>query len=252
MQRYDVATLDYFIMWCETLDIAFFRLNANVGRASMLVIPYMMIWIDLGRLGRRFGVQFRHNVVEQMKDSALDSEHSKIRTIFCTCRSLEKTLSHDIIIIMNHNIIHINLSTMRILFVVVSALSLLVGNAVSYQMKNERFHLHREVRDLHHNIVRSTSASPTPTDRHPPNLSTSVLRGQLDVVKEGRHHGRERLDKDRVPRRRRDIEARITALSDASSSIMHQFESKKQKSGRIEASKRNAFTYYHMNGLHLR
>ena len=66
----------------------------------MLVIPYMMIWIDLGRLGRRFGVQFRHNVVEQMKDSALDSEHSKIRTIFCTCRSLEKTLSHDNIIII--------------------------------------------------------------------------------------------------------------------------------------------------------
>lgn len=186
-----------------------------------------------------------------MKDSALDSEHSKIRTFFCsTCRSLEKTLSHDIIIIMNHNI-HINLSTMRILFVVVSALSLLVGNAVSYQMKNERFHLHREVRDLHHNIVRSTSASPTPTDRHPPNLSTSVLRGQLDVVKEGRHHGRERLDKDRVPRRRRDIEARITTLSDASSSIVHQFESQ-QKSVRIEASKRKASTYYHMNGLHLR
>jgi len=138
---------------------------------------------------------------------------------------------------------------MRVKDFLLSSLPLLIGNVASYQMKNERFPHHRDVRDVNHSIVRSTSS---PTDRRP------NLHDRSSVVKEGRHHrSREAVKKenrrqnDRVPRRR-NIETGSIPTDASSSSASHHIESKHKKSVCIESSKRKAFTYYHMNGLHLR
>jgi len=139
---------------------------------------------------------------------------------------------------------------MRVKDFLLSSLPLLIGNVASYQMKNERFPHQRDVRDVNHSIVRSTSS---PTYRRP------NLHDRSSVVKDGRQHHRNReavkkengRQTDRVPRRR-NIEARSTPTDASSSSAIHHIESKHQKSVCLESSKRKAFTYYHMNGLHLR
>jgi hypothetical protein len=135
---------------------------------------------------------------------------------------------------------------MRVEYFFIVSVALLVKYVDSYQMKNEQFHPHRKLHDLNHGIQRSTSS---PTDRHP-NLST-LLHFRSSVAKKRRHQTRDtiknvnRWHKNRVPRRRR-------SNVEASSSTIHQFESEHRISVRLEASKKKAFTYYHMNGLHLR